>query len=96
MRERRRSGAGAERLSSGRLGHGDGGLGGRLHPQRPVRDGVLIVDAVGEGAATVTVTATDADGLMGRLRFEVLATELLRNSWRGWRVILLQQAADDG
>ena len=59
-----------------------------------IRDGVLIVEAVGEGTATVTVVATDADGLAGTLRFEVRTTELLRSQWRGWRIILLERASD--
>ena len=57
-----------------------------------LRDGLLIVEAAGEGTATVTVVATDADGLAGTLRFEVRATEQLRSQWRGWRIVLLERA----
>ncbi len=60
-----------------------------------LRDGLLIVEAVGEGTATVTVVATDADGLAATLRFEVRATEQLRSQWRGWRIVLLERANDD-
>ena len=58
-----------------------------------LRDGMLYVEALDEGMATVTVVATDEDGLTGRLRFAVRATEQLRSGvWRGWRLILLQQS----
>ena len=58
-----------------------------------LRDGMLYVEALDEGMATVTVVATDEDGLTGRLRFVVRATEQLRSGvWRGWRLILLQQS----
>ncbi len=60
-----------------------------------LRDGLLIVEAVGEGTATVTVVATDADGLAATLRFEVRTTEQLRSQWRGWRIVLLERASDD-
>ena len=59
-----------------------------------LRDGLLIVEAFGEGTATVTVVATDADGLAATLRFEVRATEQLRSQWRGWRIVLLERAVD--
>ena len=55
-----------------------------------IEDGMLILDAVGEGRATVRVTATDADGLSATLRFEARAERTARTRWRGWRLILLE------
>ena len=54
--------------------------------------GVLFVEALDEGMATVTVVATDEDGQTGTLSFVVQATERLHAGWRGWRLILLEQA----
>ena len=58
--------------------------------QARIENGMLILAAVGEGSATVTVTATDADGLSATLRFEARAERTARSHWRGWRLILLE------
>ena len=55
-----------------------------------VVDGGLVVEAWGEGVATVTVTATDAYGQTGTLAFTVQATPLARGRWSGWRLILME------
>ena len=58
--------------------------------QARIKDGTLILTAVGEGRATVTVTATDAHGMSATLSFEVQAERAARSHWRGWRLILLE------
>ena len=55
-----------------------------------IENGMLTLAAVGEGSATVTVTATDAYGLSATLRFEARAERTARSRWRGWRLILLE------
>ena len=55
-----------------------------------VEAGVLLVEAEGDGVATVTVTATDAFGQTGTLTFTVRATLPLRGGLRGWRLILIE------
>ncbi len=56
-----------------------------------VEDGVLLVEADGDGVATVTVTATDAYGQTGTLTFTVRATLPMRGGLRGWRLILIEE-----
>ena len=55
-----------------------------------IENGTLIAEAVGEGVATLWVTATDSDGLSATLRFTVQADQTARSHWRGWRLILLE------
>ena len=57
--------------------------------QARVIDGTLVVEALAEGVATVTVTATDAYGQTATLRFELQANALPVSFWRGWRSTLL-------
>ena len=59
-----------------------------------VEAGVLVVEAEGDGVATVTVTATDAFGQMGTLAFTVRATLPMRGGLRGWRLILVEGPPD--
>ena len=54
-----------------------------------VIDGTLVIEALEEGVATVTVTATDAYGQTATLRFELRANALPLSRWRGWRSTLL-------
>ncbi len=56
-----------------------------------VEAGVLLVEAEGDGVATVTVTATDAFGQTGTLTFTVRATLPMRGGLRGWRLILIEE-----
>ena len=58
-----------------------------------IENGTLIAEAVGEGVATLTVTATDSDGLSATLRFVVQSQRTARSHWRGWRLILLEPEA---
>ena len=55
-----------------------------------IDNGALIAEAVGEGIATITIRATDGDGLSAALRFVVQSQRTARSSWQGWRLILLQ------
>ena len=55
-----------------------------------IENGTLIAEAVGEGVATLTVRATDGDGLSATSRFEVQTERTARSRWRGWRLILLE------
>ena len=57
-----------------------------------IENGTLIAEAVSEGVATITIRATDGDGLSATLRFVVQAqsTARSRSRWRGWRLILLK------
>ena len=59
-----------------------------------VEAGVLVVEAEGDGVATVTVTATDAHGQTGTLAFTVRATLPMRGGLRGWRLILVEGPPD--
>ena len=60
-----------------------------------IKNGALIAEAVGEGVATITIRATDGDGLSATLRFVVQSQRTARSRWQGWRLILLQpQDAD--
>ena len=59
-----------------------------------VRGGVLIVvsgEDGREGTATITVTATGADGLSATLTFEVTLESMPRGFMRGWRRALIEQ-----
>ena len=56
-----------------------------------VEAGVLVVEAEGDGVATVTVTATDAYGQTGTLTFTVRTTLPMRGGLRGWRLILVEE-----
>ena len=47
-----------------------------------------------EGAVTITVTATDEDGLSVTLTFEVTIEAMPRGLLRGWRRVLLEQAME--
>ncbi len=47
-----------------------------------------------EGAVTITVTATDEDGLSVTLTFEVTIESIPRGLLRGWRRVLLEQAME--
>ena len=55
-----------------------------------IDNGMLIAEAVGEGIATITIRATDSDGLSATLRFVVQSQRTARSRWQGWRLILLQ------
>ena len=54
-----------------------------------IENGSLIAEAVGEGVAALTITATDGDGLSATLRFAVQAERTARSRWRNWRLMLL-------
>ena len=61
-----------------------------------VAGGVLTVTSTpdgAEGTATVTVTATDADGLSVTRTFEVTVEPMPAGFMRGWRRVLLTEAA---
>ena len=58
-----------------------------------IEGGTLILEAVGEGTATVTVTAAAADGLTATLGFEARAERTARSRWR---LILLEPAGGGG
>ena len=47
-----------------------------------------------EGTVTITVTATDDDGLTVTLTFEVTVESMPRGLLRGWRRVLLEQAVE--
>ena len=59
-----------------------------------IEDGELVLSPLAEGMATVTVTATDADGLSATVRFEVRVTRTVRSRWQGWRLIFLEPEGD--
>ena len=56
-----------------------------------VEGGTLVADAVGDGHATVIVTATNEQGLSDTMRLRIRATFSGRSRWGGWRAILLGQ-----
>ena len=61
-------------------------------------DGVLTVTSNEdgeEGTVTITVTATDADGLSVTLTFEVTIEPMPRGLLRGWRRALLERMAEE-
>ena len=58
-----------------------------------IENGTLIAEAVGEGVATLTITATDEDGLSATLRFAVQSERTARSRWKGWHLILLEPQA---
>ena len=63
-----------------------------------VRDGVLVVVTArggGEGRATITVTATDEDGLSTAVSFTVAAVQSAPSLLTGWRRVLLDSIRED-
>ena len=56
----------------------------------------LIVAGWAPGVATLTLTATDPDGLSARLSFEVKVAPALRSRWGGWRSVLLKPSSSEG
>ena len=57
-----------------------------------IKGGALAVAALKAANATVTVTATTADGRTATRTFAVGAEELPRGFLRGWRLSLLERA----
>ena len=59
-----------------------------------IREGLLIVAAIGGGEAVVTVTARDPNGRRGARRFSVRVPAAVEQSvssrWGGWRSVLLR------
>ena len=65
-----------------------------------IREGLLIVSAAGGDETTLTVTATDPDGLSAALAFRVTVTttveQSIRSRWGGWRSALLRPPSLEG
>ena len=55
-----------------------------------IAGGLLTVASTGAGATTVTVTATDPDGLTATLAFRVTVQRTADSYWNGWRSVLLR------
>ena len=60
-----------------------------------VDGGALIVAGQASGAETLTLTATDPDGLSAALSFKVKVRPL-RSRWGGWRSALLKPSSSEG
>ena len=60
-----------------------------------VDGGVVGVAGREPGAATVTLTATDPDGLSATLTFRVTVVRDINSYWGGWRSVLLQSSPSE-
>ena len=57
---------------------------------------VMIISGRAPGLATLTLTATDPDGLSATLNFKVKVDRPLRSRWGGWRSALLKSSSSEG